>query len=343
MKKVFSFALAAAVACALFAGCTTGGPAPSKNNNVEAEGALKTGLGVITSTKATAAADGAEGSFAPTFTAAAVVVDENGTIVDCKLDVLQASVAFGADGQITTDTAAAMPTKQERGDDYGMRGASGIGKEWYEQADAFCSYAVGKTVDQLAAGADETGAPTDADLTAGCTIGVSDFIKVVAAAAENATVRGAQEGDTLALALLPDASGSASATAEEAGTASVDVTFVAATQNAEGAFTSMFVDMTQTAATFDTTGAITDDGSADVRSKYEKKEDYHMKGASAIGKEWYEQADAFCSYAVGKTMDQLAAGADETGKGTDADLTAGCTINVSNLMQAAAKAAGAEA
>ena len=74
MKKVFSFALAAAVACALFAGCTTGGPAPSKNNNVEAEGALKTGLGVITSTKATAAADGAEGSFAPTFTAAAVVV-----------------------------------------------------------------------------------------------------------------------------------------------------------------------------------------------------------------------------------------------------------------------------
>ena len=330
------------MACALFAGCTTGGPAPSKNNNVEAEGALKTGLGVITSTKATAAADGAEGSFAPTFTAAAVVVDENGTIVDCKLDVLQASVAFGADGQITTDTAAAMPTKQERGDDYGMRGASGIGKEWYE-ADAFCSYAVGKTVDQLAAGADETGAPTDADLTAGCTIGVSDFIKVVAAAAENATVRGAQEGDTLALALLPDASGSASATADAAGTASVDVTFVAATQNAEGAFTSMFVDMTQTAATFDTTGAITDDGSADLRSKYEKKEDYHMKGASAIGKEWYEQADAFCSYAVGKTMDQLAAGADETGKGTDADLTAGCTINVSNLMQAAAKAAGAEA
>ena len=183
MKKVFSFALAAAVACALFAGCTTGGPAPSKNNNVEAEGALKTGLGVVTSTKATAEADGAEGSFAPTFTAAAVVVDENGTIVDCKLDVLQASVAFGADGQITTDTAVAMPTKQERGDDYGIRGASGIGKEWYEQADAFCSYAVGKTMDQLAAGADETGKGTDADLTAGCTINASNLMQAAAKAA----------------------------------------------------------------------------------------------------------------------------------------------------------------
>ncbi len=343
MKKITSIALAAVTACALFAGCTTGGASSSKPAEVDAEGTLKTGLGIVTTVESSAPADGEDGSANPTFTAAAVVVDENGTIVSCDLDVLQASVSFGADGQITSDTAAEQLTKEELKEDYNMKGASAIGKEWYEQAEAFCSYAVGKTVDQLAAGADETGKPTDADLTAGCTINVSDFVKAVSAAVENATVRGAQEGDTLSVAIVPDANGSASATAEEEGSAAVDVTVVAATQNADGAFTSMFADAVQTAVAFDATGAITDDGTADVRSKYEKKEDYNMKGASGIGKEWYEQADAFCTYAVGKTVDELAAGADETGKATDADLSAGCTINVSALMKAAAKAAGAEA
>lgn len=343
MKKLTSIALAAVTACALFAGCTTGGTPSSKPAEVDAEGALKTGLGIVTTVESTAASADADGSANPTFTAAAVVVDEAGTIVSCDLDVLQGSVSFGADGQITSDTAAEQLTKDELKEGYNMKGVSPIGKEWYEQADAFCTYAVGKTVDQLSGAVGEDGKPTDADLSAGCTINVSDFVKAVAAAVENATVRGAQEGDTLSLAIVPDATGSTSASAEEDGSAAVDVTIVAATMNADGAFTSMYADAVQTAVGFDATGAITDDGTADVRSKYEKKEDYNMKGVSPIGKEWYEQADAFCDYAVGKTVDELAAGADETGKATDADLSAGCTINVSALMKAAAKAGGAEA
>ncbi len=343
MKKITSIALAAVTACALFAGCTTGGAPSSKPAEVDAEGALKTGLGIVTTVESTAAADGEDGEANPTFTAAAVVVDENGTIVNCALDVLQGSVAFSADGQITSDLTAEQPTKQELKEGYNMKGVSGIGKEWYEQADAFCTYAVGKTVEELSGAVGEDGKATDADLSAGCTIGVSDFVKAVAAAVDNATVRGAQEGDTLGLALIPDASGSSSATAEEEGSAALDVTVVAATQNADGAFTSMFADAVQTAVAFDATGAVTADGTADVRSKYEKKEDYNMKGVSGIGKEWYEQADAFCTFAVGKTVDQLTAAMGEDGKASDADLAAGCTIGVSDLMQAAAKAAGAEA
>ena len=46
---------------------------------------------------------------------------------------------------------------------------------------------------------------------------------------------------------------------------------------------------------------------ADTQSKWEKLEGYNMKGASPIGKEWYEQAEAFENLAVGKTVAELVA------------------------------------
>ena len=64
-----------------------------------------------------------------------------------------------------------------------MKSASGIGKEWNEQADAFSKYVVGKTAEEVGAIAvNEEGNATDADVTASVTVGIAEFQTVVAKA-----------------------------------------------------------------------------------------------------------------------------------------------------------------
>ena len=64
-----------------------------------------------------------------------------------------------------------------------------------------------------------------------------------------------------------------------------------------------------------------------------------MAGVSPIGKEWYEQADAYEAYVIGKTGDEVSGIAlDDAGKPTDETLTAGCTINILELVSSTAKA-----
>ena len=41
-------------------------------------------------------------------------------------------------------------TKLELGEDYGMRGASALGKEWYEHSEGFCDALKGKTRTEIA-------------------------------------------------------------------------------------------------------------------------------------------------------------------------------------------------
>ncbi len=78
-------------------------------------------------------------------------------------------------------------TKNELGDDYGMKKASKIGKEWYEQAKAFADFVVGKTAEEVKAIAvDAEGTTTDADLVSSVTIGIDAFQDIVAKAAESA-------------------------------------------------------------------------------------------------------------------------------------------------------------
>ena len=56
-------------------------------------------------------------------------------------------------------------------------------------------------------------------------------------------------------------------------------------------------------------------------------------------KEWFEQAAAFDAACKGKTAAEISALAVETGYGVEDLQTAGCTINVSNMIKAAVKAA----
>ena len=89
---------------------------------------------------------------------------------------MQTQVSYDAAGQLLTDTAAPVLSKDQLGTDYGMGAISGIGREWNEQAAAFAAYATGKTVEEVAGIAvDEGTKPTDADLAASVTIAIGGF------------------------------------------------------------------------------------------------------------------------------------------------------------------------
>lgn len=337
MKKLIAIALAAGLALICFTSCYTGGPV-NKLPSVTAEGDLNTGLAIAGTVSGTSAADGENGKASGNFNVAAVLVDQDGVIVDCKLDVLQTELPFTADGQLAFDGALELPTKNERGDDYGMKGASGIGKEWFEQADYLSKYVLGKTADEVAAmPVGEDGKSTDADLLAGCTVAVGGYLSVIAEAARNATSRGAAAGDTLGLGIVADTQTNSKAAADGAdGNAEVDVTVVALTRGADGTITSAVTDAVQAPLAFTAAGEASSD-TVTLTTKYALGNDYHMKDASGIGLEWFEQADAFCAFMRGKTIDQVS-GAVTDGYATDADLKAGCTINMYGFLGAAAKA-----
>lgn len=135
------------------------------------------------------------------------------------------------------------------------------------------------------------------------------------------------------------------ATAEKAGTTSVNTTMCAVTLDDAGKITAIKFDVVQPKGAFDATGAAAD-FNAEPQTKKELKEGYGMVKASAIGKEWYEQAAALEAWCIGKTVDEvLAMKTFDRGDGhhtmvpDEPDLKTGCTVSVGDYLKALAKAA----
>ncbi|MBQ4091598.1 MAG: hypothetical protein IJC64_04720, partial [Clostridia bacterium] len=181
MKKLFAILLCACMLVAVVA-CDT----PAK----EAE--YKLGMGVVVDMNSSAT-----GNAQVDATVATVVTDADGKIVACRIDVAQnkMTVTGGA-----VEAAKEFKTKMELGDDYNMAkygqsmdwNKDGVVKEWYEQAKAFESYVVGKTVaevegikTQVVVGAGYVIAEDKALLDAGCTIQITDFIAAVVKACKD--------------------------------------------------------------------------------------------------------------------------------------------------------------
>ncbi len=332
MKKILAMTLCIAMTVSLLVGCSSGGEA------------VKTGLAVVSSLgkSANATAD-AEGLAQTDSLIAAVLVDKNGKILDCKIDAAQTKIKFSAEGKLTTDVASTFKTKNELGTEYGMASASGIGKEWYEQAAAFAKYCVGKTVDEVKGIAvNGEGIPGDADLAASVTIHIGDYIEAVAQAAGAATDKGAKKGDKLGLAITTDISKSSDATADAEGLAQSYSNIAVVTLNKDSKITSCIIDAIQGNVNFSATGEISTDLTAAPQTKQVLKDSYGMKKASAIGKEWYEQADAFAAYCVGKTTEAVKGIAlTDDGKAADADLAASVTVHVGPFIANVEKAAAA--
>lgn len=114
----------------------------------------------------------------------------------------------------------------------------------------------------------------------------------------------------------------------------VNTTFVALGLDADGKIAYIDLDVAQS----------TPSGTQKTQTKEELETAYGMTGASAIGKEWFEQAKAFEEWAIGKTPDEVAAVKTTEVNGhmvakDEADLYAGCTMQITDFQAAVTKAA----
>lgn len=324
MKKILSFIFAAALAISVlgFVGC-------SKKSKT-----LKLGLGVYATASATDATADKNGEGQASMTVAAVLVDADGRIVKCFVDCAENTVAYTADGKpIANDSFA---TKYEKGNAYGMVKYGNANREWYAQADAFCTLVAGKTVSEVKALV-ASGNKGDEDvINAGCTIEISDFVLAIEKAVTGAVASEATEKDTLRVGVsatqtLKDA------TEDANGSNQLALTFFAAAMNDKGEITASKAESAEVDFTFDASGASKFDASKPILGKYEQGDAYGMVKYGNANREWYAQADAFCAAAVGKTVTEVSALAASDDYGVDSVKNAGCTIRVDGFTRAAAK------
>ena len=141
------------------------------------------GLGSVTSMSGSEAAADKAGSVTVNTTMCALELDDAGKITAVSFDIAQNKIGFDAAGALTSELTGEHPTKKELGDAYGMKGATSIGKEWYQQIEGLTHWMEGKSAAEIEAlPVDEAGKTTDPDLMTSCTIGVDGF-KALAAKA----------------------------------------------------------------------------------------------------------------------------------------------------------------
>lgn len=355
MKKQVSLLMAAVLMAGTVAGCSSRKKADEttlaetateavdtessdKSELTEASGGLKTGMAIVSSMGSSKDAGEKDGNAQVDSIVAAVIVDADGKIVNCVLDTAQNKMGFTAEGKVVMKDE--FKTKKELKEEYNLKEASGIGKEWYEQAEAMENYVIGKTADEVEGIAvDDETRPTDADLMASVTIKIGSYQEAILEAVKNAKEIGTQEGDKLGLGIVTNMSKSKDADADKEGQCQAYSTYVTTTTDADGVITASIIDCTQGTVKFDVTGKITSDLTVGVKTKGQLGDEYDMKSASGIGKEWYEQAAAMEAYMIGKTAEEVEAIAvNEENKPTEADLAAECTISIGDFQAAAVKA-----
>ena len=74
------------------------------------------------------------------------------------------------------------------------------------------------------------------------------------------------------------------------------------------------------------------DSEGNDTTKKTLKDDYKMKSASEIGKEWWEQAEFLEDYIEQNGVDGIELGED--GKATNEDVLTGCTMNIKPYVEA---------
>ncbi len=325
MKRILAVLLAVLTLTVVMAGCGTSAPA------------LKLGLGVDAYYDTVASAsEEANGKITTVVTAAAVLLDADGKIVKCDIDTLDAAAAFTTAGEAVV--ANEFKTKYELGKDYGMVAYAGATKEWFEQVDAFCALVEGKTVAEVKALLAADGYKgNDAVISAGCTIGVADFVRAVEKACNNAKDSAATANDTLNVGIVATATAK-NASDEANGSVKLEVAVAAATVNA-GKVTAMVNDAVDSTAEFTTAGEAVTDKATALSTKLELSDSYGMVAYGGAAKEWYDQAAAFDTVCVGKTSSEIAGLVVDGYKGTEEVINAGCTIGIANMAAACAKAA----
>ena len=107
----------AGTAVVYYSDCTDpDGAVTGESTSAAAEGAVKTGLYIGTDLT-----DSQDGEAKYDVTIVAVTVDDDGVIDSCVIDSIAASVLFDENGVITSDLTGEVLSKNELGEDYGMK------------------------------------------------------------------------------------------------------------------------------------------------------------------------------------------------------------------------------
>lgn len=325
-------ALCAALCVALCVGC-------GANQKTVPTDTVKTGYAVVSTAAKSTDAGEKDGLVQADTNVVAVTVGDNGKIIKCVIDAIQTKINFSVSGKITTSLDTKFKTKMELGTNYGMAKASSIGKEWSAQAAALADYVQGKTIAEVKGIAvNEKGVPTQAELASSVTVSITDQINAIERAVNNAKDIGTGANDTLGVGAVTEISKSKDA-GEKDGLAQAYTTYAVVTFGADGKITACVIDGSQTNVSFSASGKITSDIKAPVKTKNELGGGYGMKAVSTIGKEWFEQADAFSNYAVGKSVEQVKEIA-VNGKGApkDSELNSSVTVAIADFKNAIEKA-----
>lgn len=128
------------------------------------------------------------------------------------------------------------------------------------------------------------------------------------------------------------------ATEDKAGQGQATITAAAVLVDNDGKVVKAFIDCADNKVGYTTEGKAVANES--FVTKYEAGNDYNMVAYGGATKEWFEQADAFCALIVGKTATEIKALVAENNKGTDEVISAGCTIDIAEFVNAVDKAIG---
>lgn len=156
--------------------------------------AEKFGLGVVVDdpvAKDASVVDGEkyDGSVQYNSCVCALVLGDDGKIVSAAFDAIQSKATIDGEGKVTKSSSI---SKQNVKEGYNMKTYGGSVAEWYEQANSFAAWCVGKTVDEVlgmklyARDEEHNAVPDEADLKTTVTINVDSFLAALKLAAENA-------------------------------------------------------------------------------------------------------------------------------------------------------------
>ena len=343
MKKLLVLVVVGLLALTGLTGCAAKTYKFGTGSYTEVSG--RAAVAAVEATATTAAVEAAAGRVRVTSTYAAVLLDDAGKIVYVDIDSAENEGTFDAMGAVVK--AEAAPTKNEKGADYGMVKNSAIGKEWNEQIAALEAYFIGKTLEEVKGiEVDADAVPVAEDLKASVSVGIDAYIAAVEVAVANAVeVKGVAKvgvGSVSSVSGRPavaavEATATTAAVEAAAGRIQTNVTFTGVAMDKDGKVLVSFLDVAQNQGTFDAMGAVVKAEAAPTNK--EKGADYGMAKASAIGKEWFEQAAALEAYYVGKTATEVGAiELDAEGVAVAEDLKTSISVGIDEYLASFAKA-----
>ena len=153
MKRILAWT-AVAVLCFSAVGCTAKKNDNNTNSDMIDSTNYRVGVGSYTTTEDSySSVEGENGKGVVSTTYATVIFDENDIIRKVYIDEVESKIYFDSNGNLANnDTMKQIRSKRELGDEYNMKVASGIGKEWYQQINSLESWLVGKNIAEISNG-----------------------------------------------------------------------------------------------------------------------------------------------------------------------------------------------